>query len=82
LILCLVAAAVVMLVCVLLPLTLMWIYLGFKSLVNEKNGLHQIQIETCQPINRMKDKKKKKKKKKKVFGSAHFVQPYFGVCFQ
>jgi hypothetical protein len=51
-------------VCVLLPLTLTWIYLDFKCLVNEKNGLHQIQVESYQPIKILKDEKKKKKTKK------------------
>ena len=31
---------------------------------NEKNGLQQFQMESCQPIKRLKDKKKKKKKNK------------------
>jgi len=30
---------------------------------NEENGLQQFQMESCQPIKRLKDKKKKKKKK-------------------
>ena len=30
---------------------------------NEKNGLQQFQMESCQPIKRLKDKKKRKKKK-------------------
>jgi len=33
---------------------------------NEKNGLQQIQMENCQPMKRLRDKKKKKKKKKKT----------------
>ena len=32
---------------------------------NEKNGLQQFQMEGCQPIKRLKEKKTKKKKKKK-----------------
>jgi hypothetical protein len=40
---------------------------------NEKNSLQQIQMESCQPIKRLKKKKKKiKKKKKKISASLLF----------
>jgi hypothetical protein len=39
---------------------------------NKKYGLQQIQMENCQPIKRLMDKKKKKKKKKSV--SVHVGQ--------
>jgi len=34
---------------------------------NEGNGLQQFQMESCQPIKRLKDKKKRKKKKIKLY---------------
>jgi hypothetical protein len=39
------------------------IHMSWQFYSNEKNGLQQIQTESCQPIKRLKDKDKKKKKK-------------------
>jgi len=38
---------------------------GAELYSNEGNGLQQFQMESCQPIKRLKDKKKKRKRKKK-----------------
>jgi len=40
--------------------------LYYNLKVGTKVGLRQIQMESCQPIKRLRDKKKKKKKKKPV----------------
>jgi hypothetical protein len=46
---------------------------------NEKNGLQQFQMESCQPIKRWKEKKKKeeeeekKKKKKKIYTNRYLT---------